>query len=606
MPHTPRSPAPTTAAPEERVQVSSLPTLARLTARFRAVLPWALGVLALLLVRTGLEIMGPQIMGATLDALEPAVGSGVLPESFVLLLWLLGGVLLARNLTIFVSFYATQSLGQELENRFRTDLFKKVTRLHFRYHDANRSGKTIARSLRDMEKAKRFFREVAFGYLEIGLVATGIVIMSFVQHWTYGVVVLLTVVAATSLALMTGAEIAHRDRDVSDRYDVVSTVLQENVAGARVVRAFGRETEEMSKFGARLRSFTGSWRSVARFWTARMPAIHSFYNFAIPISLLVGVYRLSSGVGSVGEVAAVLLYVNLMKNRLRILTRLVIMGQEAVASATRVFEVLDHEEEITAPDRPRALPAGHGELVIDDVRFGHRGDLHVLRGLSLHIPAGSSLGIIGPTGSGKSTLVSLLPRYYDPESGSIRLDGADLRELDPAELRKQVGLVFQEAFLFSATIAENLRYGRPEATQEEIEQAAKQSAAHDFIRHLPHGYDTMVGERGVSLSGGQRQRLTIARALVMNPRVLVFDDATAAVDAVTEKRLFEGIRSAAKGRTALVVSQRVTSVRWCDRIAVIEEGRVSAVGTHQELIESSPLYREIATHQSLVAAGGAS
>ncbi len=346
------------------------------------------------------------------------------------------------------------------------------------------------------------------------LVAVGIVLMSFAVHASYGVVILVSVTAATALVLRTGNEIAQRDRVVSDRYDVVSTVLQENVAGARVIRAFGRESEEIGKFGGRLTSFTGGWRGLARFWTSRMPAINSIYNLAIPAALLVGVYRVRAGVGSVGEVATVLFYVSLMKNRLRMLTRLVIMGQEAVASATRVFEVLDHEEEIAAPAHPKRLPEGDGELVLDGLSFAHRGDLSVLRGLTLRVPAGSSLGIIGPTGAGKSTLVSLLPRYYDPDEGRILLDGVDLRDLDPAELRRQVGLVFQEAFLFSATIAENLACGRPGATRDEIEHAAPLAAAHDFIAALPACYDTMVGERGVSLSGGQRQRLTIARALV--------------------------------------------------------------------------------------------
>ncbi len=562
-------------------------------------------MLVVLLVRTAFEIAGPPLMGRALNSLETSAGlGGAFPDGFVRLVWLLAGVLVGRNLATFAAFYVTQSLGQELENRFRTDLFAKVTRLHFRYHDKNRSGKTIARSLRDMEKAKRFFREVAFGYIEIALIAVGVIAVSFAEHWSYGVVMLVSVGTALATTLHIGGEIARRDRVVSDRYDDVTTVLQENVAGARVVRAFGRENEESDKFGGRLGLFTEGWQSICRYWTGIMPAVHSLYNLAIPATLVVGVYRLGQGLGSIGEVAAVLLFVGLLKNRVRILTRLVIMGQEAVASAARVFEVLDHEEEIQAPATPQPLGKGAGELVLENVHFGHRGDISVLRGLSLHVPAGSSLGIIGPTGAGKSTLVSLLPRYYDPDQGSILLDGVDVRELDPAVLRREVGLVFQESFLFSDSIEGNLRYGRPTATRAEVEQAARQAAAHDFITKLDKGYETMVGERGVSLSGGQRQRLTIARALVMNPRVLVFDDATAAVDAVTEKRLFEGIRAAAKGRTALVVSQRVTSVRWCDRIAVIEEGRISAIGTHEELIEKSPLYREIASHQALVRAGG--
>ncbi len=596
------SPVPT--APPD---VATWPTLVRLTRRFAPVRGWAVGVLAILILRTALELVGAPLMGRAIDALKPAAGQGSgLPDAFVTWLWALAVVLVLRNLVTFLATVTTQSLGQELENRFRSELFAKVARLHFRYHDANRSGATIARSLRDMEKAKHFFREVGFGYVELTLVAVGIVAFTFAEHWSYGVVMALAVGGACGMSVRTGAEIARRDRAVSDHYDGVSTVLQENVAGARVVRAFGREPEEVEKFGGRLGDFTGAWRGVARFWTTRMPGIHSLYNLAIPAVLLVGVARVRQGAGSVGEVASVLFFVSLMRNRMRLLTRLVISGQEAVASASRVFEVLDHEEEVRPPAEPRTLPPRGGEVVLDDVWFGHRGDLHVLCGLSLRVPAGASLGIIGPTGSGKSTLVSLLPRYYDPDRGRVLLDGIDVRELDPLALRRAVGLVFQEPFLFSATVRENLRYGRPDATDAEIEDAARLAAAHDFVAALPKGYDTLVGERGVSLSGGQRQRLTIARALVMDPRVLVFDDATASVDAVTEKTLFEGIRAAARGRTALVVSQRVTSVRWCDRIAVVEAGRVTAEGSHAELLGRSRVYREIAEHQSLVRAGGAS
>jgi ATP-binding cassette subfamily B protein len=226
----------------------------------------------------------------------------------------------------------------------------------------------------------------------------------------------------------------------------------------------------------------------------------------------------------------------------------------------------------------------------------------VLRGVTLHVPAGRSLGILGPTGSGKSSLVQLVPRFYDADRGRILLDGVDVRDLAPGELARAVGLVFQEPFLFSATVAENVAYGNPDAPRERVVECARLAAAHEFVSALPEGYDTRVGERGVSLSGGQRQRLTIARALAMDPRVLIFDDATASVDAATERELFRGIRAAARGRTTLVVSQRVTSVRWCDRIAVVEEGRVAAVGTHAELLDASPLYREMHAHQALVRA----
>ena len=347
--------------------------------------------------------------------------------------------------------------------------------------------------------------------------------------------------------VMTGRRVAHMARDVSDSYDHVTTVVQENVAGARVVRAFGKEPAEVDKFGDRMDDMTKGWADLERYWTGVMPGVNHLYYLSLPLVLLLGLWRVSEGLGGITEVTMVLLACRLVHHRIRPLTRLVIVGQQATASASRVFEVLDRTELIPPPAEPRELPAKGGRLEIEGVHFAHNGDLPVLKGVSLEVPAGGSLGIIGPTGAGKSTLVQLLPRFYDPDAGAIRLDGIDLRELDVRELRKEVGLVFQEPFLFSGTVTANVGYGKPGTSFEEIQRCVDLAAGTEFVEALPKGYETVIGERGVSLSGGQRQRLTIARALAMDPRVLVFDDATASVDAVTERRLFRGIREGGEG-----------------------------------------------------------
>ncbi len=577
-----------------------LKTFERLLARFRPRRVAASGVFLLLLVRSGLEIAYPLVLGSVIDALAGTRGTGTgLPPGYLLLVALFAAIVLARNAALFASQVAAARLGQDLENKLRRDLFQHVLMLRFRYHDENRSGKTLARSLRDMEKARHFFREVWFGYLEIALLVVVVLVVVFATFWGYGLVVLLTFGTAIAGATFVGKRIAVLDREVSDSYDHVATALQENVAGAHVVRAFGRERAEIGKFGGHMDRFTGGWHAVQRFWTGIMPGLNHVYYLAIPALLIIGTLRIARGEGSLGEITAVLLYVRTVHHRLRPLTRLVILGQQAVASASRVFEVLDETRVVTPPAKQRHLPAQGGDLRLEGVTFGHVDDAHVLRGVDLHVPAGSSLGILGPTGSGKSSLVQLLPRFYDPVAGHIELDGLDVRDLDIHELRAAVGLVFQEAFLFSGTVAENIAYGNPDISMEEVQRCATLAAAHDFVLKLPEGYETIVGERGVSLSGGQRQRLTIARALAMDPRVLIFDDATASVDAVTEKTLFDGIRSAAAGRTTLVISQRVTSVRWCDRIALLEEGVITGIGTHAQMLTSSPLYQEIHHHQQL-------
>ncbi len=590
------SPPQQTAPPE----VENLKTLRRLIGRFAAYKLAAGIVFALLLVRSGIEILYPLIVSMVVDELVGFEGTGGdLPGGYGAMLVVLAGVIVLRGLGFYASGVLAARVSQDVENRLRSDLFQRVMSLRFTYHDKNRSGATIVRSLRDMEKARHFFREVWFGWLEIMLLVVAVFAASFWIHWSYGLVVFLTFGPGIVGSVVVGRRVAALDRKVSEDYDDVTSALQENVAGARVVRAFGREAQEVRKFGGRMDALSSSWTTLERYWTGTLVLLHHMFNLAVPAVVLVGAWRVTQGAGGVGEVTAVVLYCRTVHHRLRPLTRLVILGQQATASASRVFEVLDEGDSVTPPAKPLALPAARGRLELDGVRFAHVTGPDVLRGVSFDVPAGGSLGIIGPTGAGKSTLVQLLPRFYDPREGTIRLDGIDIRDLDVHELRAAVGLVFQEAFLFSGTVAENVAYGRPGISRTEIERCVKLAAGHAFVSELPEGYETIVGERGVSLSGGQRQRLTIARALALDPRLLIFDDATASVDAVTEKQLFDGIRSAAQGRTTIVISQRVTSVRWCDRIAVLDGGVITAVGSHDELLESSPLYREIHSYQQL-------
>jgi ATP-binding cassette subfamily B protein len=586
---------PPTIAPSEATR--------RLVSRFRA-RPWATaGVLALQVVRTALEIASPLLVGRAVGSLEGSEGRGPpLPAAFVTAFWAFVAAIALRSVFQYASAFAAAKLGQDLENSLRADLFAHVMRLRFRWHDENRSGKTIARSLRDMERAKAFFREVAFGYVEVGLVVTGALVLTFATHWTYGVAVGGVIVLVVVAIARAGHRIAAMDRGVSDLYDGVTTALQENVAGARVVRAFGQEPAEVGRFGGRLGSFTDAWTGLGRYWTTAMPLISHFSSLVVPVALTVAAFRVveaGGGAAAFGEAISVLLYVRTVRDRLRPMTRVVLLGQEAAASAARVFEVLDRGDVLGVPAAPKALPAGPLDLELRDVELAYPGGKPVLRGVSLRVPAGTTLGILGPTGAGKTTLLHLVPRFYDPDVGSVRLGGVDVRDLDPRELVRTVGLAFQESFLFSATVAENVAYGREGLPRERVQACARLAAASEFVEKLPGGYDTRVGERGVSLSGGQRQRLAIARALAADPRVLLFDDATASVDAVTERELFRGIRDASRGRTTLVVSQRVTAVRWCDRIAVLEGGRVTAFGTPAEVERSSALWREVLVHQTL-------
>lgn len=577
-------------------------TLARLIGRFGALKAGFALALLLLLLRTAVELAHPLLLARALDTLAGLEGvGGPLPEAFVWLLAALVGLLVARLAVTYASGVAATAVGQQAENGLRRDLFGHLLALRFEYHDENRSGATLVRALRDLQKARHFFKEVAFGWIEILLLLLGGIGATFALDPWLGLVTLGVFGGGVAVTVLASVRVADLDRAVSESYDRVTGALQENVAGARVVRAFGREREEVERFGAHMEELSTRWQAHERYWTGVMPWVSHAYHLALPALLAVGAARVGSGALGLGDVAAALFFARLVQNRIRPLVRLMVLGQQAVASGARVFEVLDDPRTLRVAAGARTLPAvARGAAVrLVDVGFAYAGGPRVLAGVSLEIPAGGALGLIGPTGAGKSTLAHLLPRLYEAQAGRVEVDGVDVRALDPAALRAAVAVVFQEALLFSGTVAENLRYGRPDLGAPELWHLLEHAAAAEFVAALPDGLDTVVGERGVSLSGGQRQRLALARSLATRPRVLVLDDATASVDAVTERRIWRGIRAAAPDATLLVISQRIPSVRACDRIAVLDEGRVTAVGSHAELLAASALYRAIDEQQRL-------
>ena len=572
--------------------------------RFRPVRAAASGVFALVVVRTLLEIAQPRLVAEVFAQLGVGVDTRTLPAALGRLLAALAAVMFARQGLFYAAHVAATHVGQTVENQLRTDLFDRVMHLRFRYHDKNRSGETIARSLRDMEQAKHFFREVWFGYLQLFLLLIAVLIAIAWSHPLYLACVMPVYATALYCSTRLGRRIGTLDRTVCDEYDDVVQVMTENVAGARVVRAFGREQEEVTRFGTRLDKNTSSWTHLEATWAGVMPVLNHLYPLAMASVFALGTWRVLHHGAPLAEVLFVVFCTRIIHQRVRPLMRLVIVGQKAVASAARVFEVLDNEDELRpGMPTPRSSTARGASIHFDDVRFAHASSHEVLKGVRLEIPAGSSLGLIGPTGAGKSSLVQLLPRFYDPTAGRVLIDGTDVRELPLARLRGDIALVFQEPFLFSDTVRGNVAYGRGEeqtpATQAAVEAACAQAQAATFVGALASGYETMVGERGVSLSGGQRQRLTIARALAAEPRVLILDDATASLDAVTEQELLTALREGTTSCTRIVISQRVPSVRWCDRIAVMDQGAVIGLGTHEHLLATCPLYGEIDKYQRL-------
>jgi len=376
----------------------------------------------------------------------------------------------------------------------------------------------------------------------------------------------------------------------------VATVAEENIVGVHVVKSFAQEPQEAAKFRARSESVFQQTLRANRQRALYVPFISWVPMLAQGAVLLIGARMVTSGELTVGGFVAFNLYLGMLVMPLRSLGMWIGQAQRATASGERIFEVMDEPEDIAERPDATELPQGGGHLRFENVHFEYLDGRPVLDGVDLDVPPGKTIALIGQTGSGKTTLTSLVPRFYDVTGGRVTVDGADVRELKLTSLRHAIGVISQDPFLFSATVRENITFGAPDLDDAEVERIARLAQAHEFVEELPDGYDTVIGERGITLSGGQRQRLAIARALAVDPRILVLDDATASVDATTEARIRVGLREAMKNRTTLIIAHRLSTIALADEVIVLDEGRIAARGTHDELLETSSVYRDIYEH----------
>jgi ABC-type multidrug transport system fused ATPase/permease subunit len=487
------------------------------------------------------------------------------------------------------------SLGVEYDLRNR--MYSHLQSLELGFFDAQQTGQLMSRATVDLQ-AVRFFLGYGLVFILQSLVtilvaaAVMIVVDPFLAALTLAPVPLIVWVAARY-----GRKNRPASQEVQQRIAELTAEAEENISGVRVVKAFAQEARQLARFR----------EAVARVFAQSMVStrLRAFYNpligflpqLGLAALLLVGGRQAIRGELTVGEFVAFYGYVLMLVGPMRMLGIALGMAQRAVASGARVFEVLDREPRIVAPPGAPPLPPGGGRVELRGVEsgFGEGSEARqVLRGVDLSVEPGRSIALVGATGSGKTTLVGLLPRLYDPTAGEVLIDGADVRSLDLESLRSEIAFVSDEPFLFSATVRENIAYARPEASDEEIRLAARRAGIDDFVESLPDGYDTLVGERGLTVSGGQRQRLAIARALIRDPRILILDDATSSVDATTEARIGQALREVMLGRTTFVIAHRMSTIALADEIVVLEDGRVAARGTHDELLDTSPLYREIA------------
>lgn len=472
-------------------------------------------------------------------------------------------------------------------------MYDKIQRLSFSYHDSVQTGNLMSRCTEDISALSRFVGQGAVELLHIVLLFIGIVFLLFQTSVTLTLIGLMPIVILALLTVRLGRMIGPLFLTVDRALGDLSSTLQENLTGASVVRAFAREEFEKQKFGDANRKLYDAQVRVVSNWGFYMPTMTLFVMLSTALILWFGGQMVLAGTITLGELVAFNAYLLLLAQPVQELGFIVNSAGEAVAGGQRIFEVLDVEEEIKSPLNAIIAPSLTGHVVFEHVSFSYRGTRDALVDVSFEARPNQVIALVGPTGSGKTTLVHLIPRFYDATSGCVLVDGLDVKTLDLKSLRSQIGIVLQTSLLFSMTIRDNIAYGRLDASEEEIIAAARAARAHDFIVAFPNGYNTMVGERGVTLSGGQRQRIAIARALLMNPRILILDDSTSSVDTQTEYLIQQALAELMKNRTTFVIAQRLSTVKRADLILVLDQGRIVQRGTHAELLEQGGLYKQI-------------
>jgi ATP-binding cassette subfamily B protein len=550
--------------------------------------------LALLLINISIELILPQVLGDAMTGLQRHVDRNE-PFSPWLHVTVYLSLVMIRSGVGFILGPIRNRIVHTTLGDIRAAIYAALQRSAFAYHDKTNSGELISRATTDVWRLQDFF--FACLLLTADIIVTLLATSWLVFHIStaLGWIAVGTMLPTVGLIAYYASKLQPRWRQVHDLHSAMTTVVQENIAGVRVVKAFAKEGAEVAKFRDRKQTYLDQLLATVNFWASRVPFAQFIFGLSMPLVLWVGGREVILGVLPIGDLAKVVFYLMSIGHRVGLVGQFTNIVQNASASADRICEILNEPPSIRGGDKP--LPPGRGEVRFESVSFGYGPGNPSLVDISLTVPAGTTVAVVGPTGSGKSTLVHLVPRFYDPSQGRVLLDGVDVRELDLTTLRRSVSMIFQETFLFSASVAENIAYGRPGASREEIERCARLAQAHEFIVGLEDGYETIIGERGVSLSGGQRQRIAIARAFLMDPRVLILDDATASVDSQTERLIQHAMRELSRGRTTFVIAQRFSTVQHADQIVVLHGGRIVESGVHGDLVRRGGFYAGIVERQ---------
>ena len=480
-----------------------------------------------------------------------------------------------------------------VEKVLRDRLFAHVQRLHFAFHDEVQTGQLMSRGNTDLQQVQNFVVMIPLTIANAMTVAAVTVILLVIDPFL-ALVALGALPLINVLAKRFGTRLFPSVMSIQRESAELASVVEESVAGVRVIKGFGAESVVRGRLGTEADDVYRASMDAARTRATFLPALELLPNVGLIAVLGFGGHRVMDGTITLGSFVLFNVFVVLLIWPMRMLGMIIANGQRAAAAAARVAEVLSTDPVVVDHPDARPLPHGGGELRFEGVQFGYgHGVVPVLHDFDLHVDAGSSVALVGPTGCGKSTVGRLIPRFYDVDGGRVRIDGVDVRDVRLADLRRGVGIVFEDTFLFSDSIAANIAFADPGASQQAIERAARLAGAHEFICQLDHGYDSVIGERGYSLSGGQRQRVAIARAILADPRVLILDDATSSVDPTKEHEIRDALAEVMEGRTTLVIAHRPATIALADRVVLLDEGRIVADGTHEELLASSDRYREV-------------
>ncbi len=500
----------------------------------------------------------------------------------------------ARGVFSFAQNYLSQALSESIAFDMRNDIFSKIQRLSFSYHDRNRTGQLMVRATDDVERLRGFLGQGLLLAVQALILLVGTLIILMLTNFRLTLVVLPVLPIALVVFMFFGQISQPLFAEVQRRLSRVNTSLQENLAGLKVVKSFASEESEQEKFDDSIDSLMEQQIKVSRVFSFLFPFIFLVANLGQAAVLYFGGRQIINGTLTLGEWQKFSLYLVYVFIPMGQIGFIISLMAQASASADRIFEILDATNDVV--NKPDAIELGQieGRVEFNDVTFRYfAGSDAVLTDINIEAEPGMTIALLGSTGSGKSTVINLIPRFYDVSEGSVKVDGYDVRDVNIESLRQQIGIVLQETTLFSGSIRDNIAFGRPDATDEEVIAAAEAAAAHDFILDFPQGYDTPVGERGSTLSGGQKQRIAIARALLMDPRILILDDSTSSVDLTTEFEIQQALDKLMEGRTSFVIAQRISTVLNADQILVLDQGKIVARGNHEDLMEDSPIYADI-------------